>query len=84
MHPRSLSQMNENSRARSFLFDKPMKCFAFLFTFCFQVYFSRSYESRSNEQFSFTLNTCRVPNEYFKFIKTDNTNMACHSAAHSG
>ena len=34
-------------RARLFLFDKPIKCFAFLFTFCFCVYFSRSYESRS-------------------------------------
>ena len=34
-------------RARLFLFDKPIKCFAFLFTFCFYVYFSRSYESRS-------------------------------------
>ena len=35
-------------RARLFLFDKPIKCFAVLFTFCFYVYFSRSYESRSN------------------------------------
>ena len=33
-------------RARLFLFDKPIKCFAFLFTFCFSVYFSRSYEGR--------------------------------------
>ena len=30
-------------RARLFLFDKPTKCFAFLFTFCFYVYFSISY-----------------------------------------
>ena len=28
-------------RARLFLFDKPIKCFVFLFTFCFDVYFSR-------------------------------------------
>ena len=34
-------------RARLFLFDKRIKCFAFLFTFCFYVYFSRSYESHS-------------------------------------
>ena len=34
-------------RAPLFLFNKPMKRFAFLFTFCFDVYFSRSYESRS-------------------------------------
>ena len=34
-------------RARVLLFDKPIKCFAFSFTFCFYVYFSRSYESRS-------------------------------------
>ena len=34
-------------RARLFLFDKPINCFAFLFTFCFYVYFSRSYESRN-------------------------------------
>ena len=34
-------------RARLFLFDKPIKCFAFLFMFCFYVCFSRSYESRS-------------------------------------
>ena len=34
-------------RARLFLFDKPIKRFAFLFTFCFYAYFSRSYESRS-------------------------------------
>ena len=34
-------------RGRLFLFDKPIKRFAFLFTFCFYVYFSRSYESRS-------------------------------------
>ena len=34
-------------RARLFLFDKPIKCFAFLFTFCFYIYFSWSYESRS-------------------------------------
>ena len=33
-------------RARLFLFDKPIKCIAFLFSFCFCVYFSRSYESR--------------------------------------
>ena len=33
--------------ARLCLFDKPIKCFAFLFTFCFYVYFSRLYESRS-------------------------------------
>ena len=26
---------------------KPIKCVAFLFTFCFYVYFARSYESRS-------------------------------------
>ena len=32
-------------RACLFLFDKPIKCF--FFTFCFYVYFSRSYESRS-------------------------------------
>ena len=30
-----------------FLFDKPIKCFALLFTFCFYVYFSRSFENRS-------------------------------------
>ena len=35
-------------RAHLFLFDKPMKCFAFLFTLCFKFSFSRSYESRSN------------------------------------
>ena len=35
-------------RARLFLFDKPINCSAFLFTFCFHVYFSRSYESCSN------------------------------------
>ena len=35
-------------RARLFLFDKPIKCFAFLFTFCFHVYFSKSHESRSS------------------------------------
>ena len=35
-------------RARLFLFNKPIKCLAFLFTFCFYVYFSRSYESHSN------------------------------------
>ena len=34
-------------RARLFLFNKPIKCFTFLFTFCFHVYFSTSYESRS-------------------------------------
>ena len=34
-------------RARLFLFDKPIKSFAFLFTFCFYVYFSRSYDRRS-------------------------------------
>ena len=34
-------------RACLFLFDKPIKCFTFLFTFCFHVCFSRSYESRS-------------------------------------
>ena len=39
--------MPMNICARLFLFDKPIKCFAFLFTFCFYVYFSRSYESRS-------------------------------------
>ena len=33
-------------RARLFLFYKAIKCFAFLFTFCFHVYFSRSFESR--------------------------------------
>ena len=38
--------MPMNICARLFLFDKPIKCFAFLFTFCFYVYFSRSYESR--------------------------------------
>ena len=35
-------------RACLFLFDKPIECFAFLFTLCFYVYFSISYESRSN------------------------------------
>ena len=35
-------------RARLFLFDKPINCSAFLFTFCFHVSFSRSYESCSN------------------------------------
>ena len=34
-------------RARLFLFNKPIKCFTFLFAFCFYVYFSRSYESHS-------------------------------------
>ena len=36
-------------RALLFLFSKPIKYFAFLFTFCFHVYFSRSYESCSNK-----------------------------------
>ena len=31
-----------------YLFDKPIKCFAFLFMFYFYVYFSRSCESGSN------------------------------------
>ena len=35
-------------KIRSFSLDKPIKCFAFLFTFCFYVYFSRTCESRSN------------------------------------
>ena len=34
-------------RACLFLLDKPIKSFASLFSFCFCVYFSRSYESRS-------------------------------------
>ena len=34
-------------RPRLLLFDKPIKCFAFLFTFCFYVYFSKSYKSHS-------------------------------------
>ena len=34
-------------RARLLLFDKPIKCLAFLFTLCFYVYFSGSYESGS-------------------------------------
>ena len=34
-------------RARLFLFDKPIIFFAFLFKFCFHVYFSRSSESRA-------------------------------------
>ena len=29
---------------KGYLFDKPMKCFAFLFAYCFYVYFLRSYE----------------------------------------
>ena len=39
-------------KIRFFLFDKPIKCFAFLFTFRFYVCFSRSYESRSIVRFS--------------------------------
>ena len=35
-------------RAHLCSFDKPTKCFAFLLTSCFYVYFSRSYESHSN------------------------------------
>ena len=34
-------------RARLFLFDKQIECFAFSLTICFYVYFSRLYESRS-------------------------------------
>ena len=34
-------------RAHLFLFDKPIKCFAFLFKFCFYAYFSGSSKSRS-------------------------------------
>ena len=34
-------------RAHLFLFDKPIKCFAILFTSYFYVYFSKSRESRS-------------------------------------
>ena len=43
LHPRSLC-------AGLFLLDKAIKCFAFLFKFCFHVYFSRSNESRSIER----------------------------------
>ena len=32
---------------RLFLFDKPIKCSAFLFTFCFHFHFSRSWENHS-------------------------------------
>ena len=35
-------------QAHLFLFNKLIKCFAFLFMFCFYVYFSSSYESCSN------------------------------------
>ena len=36
--------------ARLFLFDKPIKCYAFLLTSSFYIYFSRSHESCSNNK----------------------------------
>ena len=43
------------SRCRLFSSNKPIKCVAFLLTFCFYVYFSKSYKSRSIAKYLFTI-----------------------------